>query len=230
MPDFDWRDTQTLPLADRFPDNSVGILAWRDLVDNLRPLSSAPPAQLHQALERFMQQAWSQLPPNFVPECRVFVSHRRVDVAIAERIAFVATQEGFGYWLDVHDPNLSFVSGSPIPAPIKDILTAAIIEMGLLNSSHVIAGMTPNTAGSKWIPYEFGRAKYRRLHSPYSASWLYPGMVESDFGEYIYLAEITRAEVDIRGWLNATWAAGRCSQTAPASWTRPQPNPLPTSP
>jgi hypothetical protein len=46
--------------------------------------------------------------------------------------------------------------------------------------------MTPNATRSKWIPYEFGRGKYRRLHSPFSASWLYPGMVESDFGEYIY--------------------------------------------
>jgi hypothetical protein len=120
-------------------------------------------------------------------------------------------------------------AGAPIPSPIKDILTAAIIEMGLLNASHLIAGMTPNTAGSKWLPYEFGRAKFRRLHSPFSASWLYPRMTESDFGEYIYLAETTRAEVDIRGWLNVTRTARRCVRP-PASWARMVPDPLPTSP
>src|SRR5947208_33832 len=102
--------------------------------------------------------------------------------------------------------------------------------MGLLNASRIIAGMTRNSAGSKWITYELGSAKYPRFHSPYSARWLYPRMVESEFGEYIHPAEITRAEVDIRGWLNATRPAGRCSQTAPASCTRLQPNPLPTSP
>jgi len=236
MPDFHWQDTLNEPLVRRFPDQSIGIHAWRDLTDNLRTLATAPLAQLLRELEQFMQRARSELPPQ-PPECRVFVSHRQrqLDTEVAERIAFIATEEGFGYWLDIHDPDLTFMNGSAVPAPLKDILTAAIIEMGLLNSSHVIAAMTQNTIGSKWIPYEFGRAKYRSVHSLYSASWLYPAMVESDFGEYIYLAEIARTEGEIRNWLNVAPIAycsgrGRASWNKPDGSPRPQANPLPTSP
>jgi hypothetical protein len=110
----------------------------------------------------------------YKPEGRVFVSDRRVDVGIAERIAKLATYSGYGYWLDVHDPRLIYATGAAIPSPIKDVLIAAIIEMGLLNASHLIAAMTRNSAGYKWIPYEFGRAKQRSLHSIYSASGFTP--------------------------------------------------------
>src|SRR5206468_3674438 len=35
---------------------------------------------------------------------RVFVSHQRGDTVKAERIAWLATEVGFEYWLDIHDP------------------------------------------------------------------------------------------------------------------------------
>jgi hypothetical protein len=49
--------------------------------------------------------------------------------------------------------------------PRLPILIAAIIAIGPLNSSHVVAIHTSSSAASKWIPYEFGRAKDRRLRS-----------------------------------------------------------------
>jgi hypothetical protein len=79
---------------------------------------------------------------------------------------------------------------------VREVLIAAVIEIGLLNASHVIAATTPSSAGSKWIPYEFGRAKDRHVHSIYAASWLEPGMKPTDCGEYIYLAELTATELD----------------------------------
>ena len=103
------------------------------------------------------------------------MSHRKSDVEIADRIAYLAaTQCGYGYWLDVDDPVLNYVNATDvsIASPVREMLIAAIIEMGLLNSTHFIAAITWNSAGSKWIPYEFGRAKRRQLYSVYSASWL----------------------------------------------------------
>src|SRR5271166_506522 len=206
MPDFHWQDallgSPVPPLQNRFPDNSIGIAAWRNLTDSFQIQRAVNPteAQCQRALDQFMRNAAAALkavPPHRW-ECRVFVSHRQADVGIAERIAYLATQHGYGYWLDVDDPALNYVNtNASIPSPVRDMLIAAIIEMALLNSSHCIAAMTLNSAGSKWIPYEFGRAKYRDLYSVYSASWLGPGIAPSDCGEYMILATITGNEFDI---------------------------------
>ncbi|MDQ2963251.1 MAG: toll/interleukin-1 receptor domain-containing protein [Pseudomonadota bacterium] len=93
------------------------------------------------------------------------MSHRRDDVDYAERIAYLAAQRGLQYWLDIHDPALAAANRAGLPSPAKEVLIAAVIEMGLLNSTHVIAVHTKNSDGSKWIPYELGRVKQRRLFS-----------------------------------------------------------------
>jgi hypothetical protein len=234
MPDFHWQGTLGSALQNRFPDNSIGIDAWRNLADQFAVQRAAPPSagQCQRALDQFMQDAAAALravPPHR-RECRVFVSHRQSDVGIAARIAYLATQRGYGYWLDVDDPALNYVNGNAsISSPVKDMLIAAIIEMGLLNSSHCIAAMTSNSAGSKWIPYEFGRAKYRELYSVYSASWLQPGMKPSHCGEYMILATITGNETDITSWLDSTRDAP-CSPPQNSAWSKATPAPLPTSP
>ena len=63
----------------------------------------------------------------------------------------------FEVWLDVWDPTLNQLSHCKnLNAAI---LTALIIEMGLINSCAVIALITEESSGSGWIPYEFGRVK-----------------------------------------------------------------------
>ena len=47
-------------------------------------------------------------------------------------MAWHATEWGFEYWLDVHDPKLAFANAYSLPMQIKAVLIAAIIEMGLL--------------------------------------------------------------------------------------------------
>jgi hypothetical protein len=239
LPDFHWQTTATASLVIRFPAQTIGRLAWQQLVDQLAVRAAGfSPAALRQIFEQFLQQAGAPTPVPVWRQCRVFVSHRRSDVKLAERIAWLATQAGYGYWLDVHDPVLSYMGtqGQAIPSPIRDVLIAAIIEIGLLNASHVIAVMSAQSAGSKWIPYEFGRAKDRRMHSPNAASWIHPGVTLADCGEYVQLAEITSTENEILGWLNAT-PAGYCALPAHVSWSppeppspSPEPDPLPTSP
>lgn len=221
MPDFDWRQTLQNPLATRFPNTAIGRDEWRDLVEALQQLG--PQGDPLPLFDRFLQGATAAARLHATPECRVFVSHRAVvppkghDTEFAERIAWLAVTAGYGYWLDVHDPTLKFINaGATIPPPIRDVLIAAIIEIGLLNSSHVIAVMTPNSAGSKWIPYEFGRAKERHVVSRRSAIWLEPGTTAASCGEYVHLGVTTHGEADIGAWLavpapcvhaGATWPA-----------------------
>jgi AcrR family transcriptional regulator len=207
MPDFDWRTTQGLPLERRFPDDAIGRREWQRLVEDIAGLGPAAAPERHrEMLERFLGRLRGSALVQRLrrpPQCRVFVSHRMVDVAVAEQIAWLAHRQGLGYWLDVHDPQLRQANASPLPSPAQEILIAAIIEMGLLNATHVIAAMTINAAGSKWIPYEYGRAKDATLHSAQAAVWLEAGVRLSDCGEYVRLGAITHTRADITGWLAA---------------------------
>jgi hypothetical protein len=113
------------------------LAAWRLLTEQLL----ADPAIAFIGFLRTIQV----LPGRTLSQPRVFVSHRMVDAAYAERIAWLASQKaGLEYWLDVHDPVLR-LAGTALPSghPVYAITIAAIIEMALLNCTHVIAAHTP---------------------------------------------------------------------------------------
>lgn len=232
MPDFDWRQTQTFPLEERFFDNSIGWFEWKGLVTSLYSLGKNPsPGDCMAVFDVFLQGVNTvAATAKKLSECCLFVSHRGTtqDTAYAERIAFRAFSAGYEYWLDIHDPTLRFINTGPsIQSPVREILIAAIIEMGLLNSSHVIAVMTGKSAGSKWIPYEFGRAKQRLLYSLFSATWLEPAMQPNKCGEYIHLGVMNRTENEIDQWLRTTSSRCRLRGTS-SSWPNPdEPEPLP---
>jgi TIR domain len=158
---------------------------------------------------------------------RVFVSHRQNDGAIAEQIAWQASEAGKDYWLDMHDAHLQWANQAiPQTHPRYALIIAAIIEIALLNCTHVIATHTKNSLGSKWIPYELARAKGRKVISGQAAGWFDPtwfnpgNQSPQSQGEYVVLADIlhTRAEVD--HWLGA-------AQGVPARRYRGKPNPPP---
>jgi hypothetical protein len=143
--------------------------------------------------------------------CRVFVSHQRQDVHYAVRIANIATGRDFEYWLDVHDPVLSFMGTTTLPPPLKALLIASIVEMNLLNCSHVCSIQTPNTATSRWVPNEFGRAKSRYLHSMQAASWFESGSLPST-AEYLLLGRCLHSMTDVENWLESEGARLNCGQ------------------
>lgn len=102
-------------------------------------------------------------PPSSVPRKCIFVSHRQSDSSKAEDLprAITAFDErgspNYDVWLDVWDPALDQLASKS--QRIRALLTALIIEMGLINSVAVIVLMTDDSYGSNWIPYEFGRVK-----------------------------------------------------------------------
>jgi hypothetical protein len=137
-------------LAHRFDSNTRGIEAWRSLVDKIENFAGADPESSDGALTSFFQDVHGLGPPARQPAC-LFISHKQEDREIAERIAFLTTGYKFDYWLDVHDPTLARV---PSNDPRYAVLVAAIIEIALLNSNHIIALHTAQSKDSKWIPYE----------------------------------------------------------------------------
>jgi hypothetical protein len=211
------------PLEQRFPEGAAGYTEWRtfigqllDLIGRFNPDSPETFSRLHELFDGYigaLDTVQSQ-----VVECCVFVSHKRCDVAIAERIAWVAVANGFDYWLDVHDPILPRIASGDIPSPFKETIIAAIVEMALLNATHLVAVHTPQSHNSLWVPYEIGRAKSRDIWSAQVSGWFQPGKVAPIAGEYTWLMERLGSRAEIERWLRA-----QCVDR-PGCCTRPRPN------
>lgn len=197
------------PLERRFPEGAAGYNEWRtfigrmlDLIQSgLNPESPEAFFRLHELFDGYAR-ALDAVQPQVI-ECCVFVSHKRCDIAIAERIAWVAVANGFDYWLDVHDPILPMIAGADIPSPFKETIIAAIVEMALLNATHLIAIHTPQSHSSLWVPYEIGRAKSRDIWSAQVSGWFQPGKVAPTVGEYTWLTERLGSRAEIERWLRA---------------------------
>ncbi len=120
---------------------------------------------------------------------RLFISHRKMDKQYALRMAKLAYSNGFAYWLDVLNPDLQSLSGTTHDKQLIPLLTACIIEMALINCTHVLACMTPNTIGTLWVPYEYGRIKHLPLYAANVAAWLHPNLDAQEFPEYMWLGK-----------------------------------------
>jgi hypothetical protein len=202
MASFDWREFERRSLPERYPDATwiLGRQAWRE-----RTTGSAPDLSgLVSDLAALRQAARWGAPPLACP--RVFISHRRDDRDDALAMARLAAQSGFQFWLDVLDPTLQ---GAALPS----IAIAAVIEMALLNCTHVVAIMTLNTHGGMWVPYEYGRVKLPALTSPQAATWLHPDFATAaaagtvTLPEYLLLGDRLSTRMDVRYWFDREMGA-----------------------
>jgi hypothetical protein len=158
---------------------------------------------------------------------RVFISHRQKDAAEALRVAQLVQQCGYDYWLDILNPELLNIPAMALPEQAEAVAMASVIEMGLLNCSHVIALITPNTKGTLWIPYEYGRVKEPAPVALQAACWVHRDYTDP-LPEYLRLGPVHYTEDSIQAWLtippSATWAKPPCAAT---SWAGPATKPLP---
>jgi hypothetical protein len=224
---FHWRDHDGQELERRYVDASVagrelsGIEAWTDLLDSIGDIggleADAETTPGHERLltifEKFLDAtdgAGSPHPDGDTPSSYpvVFVSHQRADVPEAERIAELALARRIDYWLDIHDPSLKLAGQTIRPGDARyPVIIAAIIEMALLNSSHLIAVHTTNSLASKWVPYELGRVRDRNIQSANAGGWFHPNLLPRQCGDYVHLCRIARGgEHEINRWLGL-WAA-----------------------
>lgn len=148
---------------------------------------------------------------------KLFVSHRQCDWIYALQIAKIAASEKFDYWVDILDPTLLNLPARLSHSPrLLSLLTACIIEMALINCTHVIACMTPYSRGTLWQPYEYGRITEIPSYYKKAGTWVHPNLSAADFPEYMYLGKITRLRTDIEGWLNKEykiWSGEGCVLT-----------------
>jgi hypothetical protein len=242
---FHWRDYENESLEDRYSslrmesgEVILDVEAWRTFVLEVARMEGFPIGEAPPSLQERLIAAFGSLLDKIDPrEARddtidprkddtarepevnpvVFISHQRSDIAEAEHIAHLAYDQGVDYWLDVHDPTLAVANRTISPRDARyPVLIAAIIEVALLNSTHVIAVHTGNSMSSKWVPYELGRARDRKIRSGNAAGWFHPNVHPVQFGDYVQLCRITRKEADVDAWLYG-WSGG---QRTPLTWGR----------
>jgi hypothetical protein len=241
MPTFDWRNSaaegdmerweaeQWETMAARYATafSARGADEWNEFIRRVRELAGQEPrteidSELRAALATLVEQL-SSMPVLMQPT--VFVSHQRCDAAWAEWVAWAATEVHFDCWLDIRDPKLMTANALMLPPQVKSILVAGIIEMALTNCTHVVSIQTNSAQNSRWVPYEFGRAKERRLLVRNAASWFENGVTPYANGDYLWLAFCAFTSRDLKTWLAA---AGRTPPPRPnRRWPYPVPKPLP---
>ncbi len=194
-------------LLGEFPGGSVGLDAWFDL---LRQLPNLSPNESEDPLRTLRVLHSQRSTPLAIPCPRVFISHRQIDKAPALRAAWLANGEGFDYWLDILDPGPAAAGLSKTLTPYQQaVLMAAIIELALLNCTHVLAVMTKNVPGTMWIPYEYGRVKDSALISIQAAGWFDSTWTLANTPEYFHLGPQWRTELELRTWFQRELAGWR---------------------
>ena len=150
-----------------------------------------------------LKSNYQTIPVNKCP--RLFISHQRADKNFALRIARLASNNKFAFWVDVLDPVLSSLPAINNNGSSYQLLVACIIEMALINCTHVMACMTIDAGKSRWVPYEYGRVRVLPGASRNTAAWLHPDFPVADFQEYMLLGESMRKEKEIENWLAQEW-------------------------
>jgi hypothetical protein len=183
--DYDWRTEKSKSWRHRYPGWIQGVSAWE----------KASSGTISQRVEPGQRPPLPQTP-------RVFISHKQADEQLALNVWKIAKAEGFDVWLDVLDPDLRNFAGRPatLTADQRAIILASIIEIALLNSTHVLAVITRESHASRWIPYEYGRVKDPRVLSTTAAAYVVPGE-GGEIAEYMHLGSICQDEAGLRAWL-----------------------------
>jgi hypothetical protein len=234
MRSYRWDLYEDKSLLEHYPaglDPLEGGDTWRDTVSNFDISSEG---EKRNRLERLVRTNRF----GSKPKCpRVFISHRQTDKQLALQVAYAARCANFDYWLDLIDlekdkpkyvTKLEAQLQRKLTKPELGFLTAAIIEMALLNCTHVVAVMTKGTRGSQWVPYEYGRVKQRHPCAANASAWCdLTTLRPRSLPEYLWLSPVWGRWRDLAHWLrDERKAYGECSCT-PEQWRGEKPGELP---
>jgi hypothetical protein len=218
MSNYYWREFSDRPPEQRYPDWVEGAGMWRELIGG----DAFARQRLLDALVSMRASVPWGSAGSELSRPRLFVSHRKDDESRARDVATLAQAEGFQVWLDVLDSRLQGTAQASTGTPSDALGIALIIEMALLNCTHVIALITPRTPGTYWVPYEYGRVKDSSPHSLRAACWIDQRVTYQP--EYLELGVKTRSDDDIRDWLRGeisewdrVFAPTAAGQTPPGS-------------
>jgi len=186
MASFDYRENELYGIAGRFRGEDV---AHHELWSSMRW------AEPGRGASDFLGQALTQ---RAATNRRLFISHKSTDTNLALDVVSWCNSVGLDYWLDVLDPRLGAV---PKSSPHYGITIAAIIEMALLNCTHVLVIYTDDAATSRWVPYEYGRVKIPTVRSLQAAAW--DETASTTLPEYLLLGTICQSRASAERWVKS---------------------------
>lgn len=186
MASFDYRENEACGIAERFRGEDVAHYElW----------SSLHWAEPDRAASDFLGQVLTQ---RAATKRRLFISHTRTDTNLALDVVSWCNSVGLDYWLDVLDPSLNAV---PKSSSYYALTIAAIIEMALLNCTHVLVVYTDDAATSRWVPYEYGRVKIPTVRSLQAAAWNETAL--TTLPEYLLLGTVCRPRASAEKWVKS---------------------------
>ena len=206
-------------LFEKFPSTSIGVKEWRKVIESF--VETVNPLRVKTVNDSGFLE-WKSLVNKSLlggkslvsddekgrllklrksgGSPRIFVSHRHDDVSLAIQVARKLQAQGCDVWLDVWDPSLTFINvfGGQLGREVRNLIIALIIEMALINSTHVLALITGNTRGSYWVPYEYGRVKQGSIYAK-EAACLYMRNDPVRPG-YLNLGKVFKNQQQLNGW------------------------------
>lgn len=132
----------------------------------------------------------------------LFISYRSTDRGLANFLRHFAVSSSVNVWMDVYDPCLFAIKSSRLPSHLESLLIAIVIEIALLNCTHLAVVHTRHTSTSVWVPYELGRVKQRLISSCNAAFWYQGTRIPS----YSFLVERFHRPtqwLDLKAWIKA---------------------------
>ena len=157
--------------VERYPKGTRGITRWKSFSTMLPGLN--PPTDFNiptdiidteiskTALERetdlvkpsIVEIEKLKRRPRALKSPRLFISYNSKDREKARRIAFIANDEGFHFWMDVYNPTLLHLSNTDdLSERDESFLIATVIEMGLLNSCLLYTSPSPRDLSTSRMP------------------------------------------------------------------------------
>jgi hypothetical protein len=113
----------------------------------------------------------------------VFISHQKGDSAKCEKIAEYIMEANIDVYFDEYDTDLKIHRQTN---NAKGVVNS--IRKGIDNSTHMLCVISPNTLGSKWVPWELGYGYAKTTIGVLTLK----GINESELPDYIKTVQIVR--------------------------------------
>lgn len=124
----------------------------------------------------------------------VFISHQKADALICRHIADYLIKAGIDVYFDEYDRDLKIYRQENRPKGVVDS-----IKKGIQNSTHMLCVISPNTLGSKWVPWEVGYG----YDTTQIAALTLKGIIDAQLPDYLKTVTLIRGTKTLNDFISS---------------------------
>lgn len=124
----------------------------------------------------------------------VFISHQKADASFCRHIADYLTKAGIDVYFDEYDKNLKEYYQNNNPKGVVNC-----IKKGIQQSSHMLCVISPNTLGSKWVPWEVGYG----YDTTQIAALTLKGIIDAQLPDYLKTVTLIRGTKTLNDFISS---------------------------